>query len=382
MARPRSKRGLEPNLYESQGLYRYKHPHTGKFHSLGNNKAKAVAAAKKLNANLMRDSDLFTQVMQADTPTFGHVLDRYIKEYYPEKKIKDSTREEMTRRLKHHKTKLGGLNISYFTVKLVADYLDQNYKGNSYTKHRGDLIDIFRWALTKGLVEANWANDTLVKPDPPKARYALPKVWYDKIHAQAAPWLQVCMDLALITLQREGDLANMRYEHIDNDVLYVIQSKTEQHGNKNSNLRIHMGDWMKEVIAKSREIDPIDCPTIIHCRPQRRVGAKEREHWGSVLPDYISKQFAKARDKVPEIAALPPKNRPSFHEIRALGGYLYTQMADHDEQFVKMLKGESVGTTPDDPFVQSLMGHTQMKMTRHYLDRHIQWVDVVADLAP
>ena len=101
-----------------------------------------------------------------------------------------------------------------------------------------------------------------------------------------------------------------------------------------------------------------------------------------IIPDLISKQFAKARDKVPEIAALPPKNRPSFHEIRALGGYLYTQMAGHDEQFVKMLKGESVGTTPDDPFVQSLMGHTQMKMTRHYLDRHIQWVDVVADLAP
>ena len=55
--------------------------------------------------------------------------------------------------------------------------------------------------------------------------------------------------------------------------------------------------------------------------------------------------------------------RPTFHEIRALGSWLY----------------EQAGYERD--YVQALMAHGDEKMTAHYQSGHEQkWVDVRADL--
>lgn len=62
-------------------------------------------------------------------------------------------------------------------------------------------------------------------------------------------------------------------------------------------------------------------PYLIHYRPRARrreqIGAKA--HWPSVTSDYLSKQFTKARDAAQVYADLPADERPTFHEIRALG---------------------------------------------------------------
>ncbi|MCI8210640.1 hypothetical protein AUC61_13960 [Pseudomonas sp. S25] len=59
--------------------------------------------------------------------------------------------------------------------------------------------------------------------------------------------------------------------------------------------------------------------------------------------------------------------RPTFHEIRALGAWLYEQQKFPQE------------------YIQALLGHADEKMTRHYQEGHdekkIEYVEVGAKLA-
>ena len=85
-----------------------------------------------------------------------------------------------------------------------------------------------------------------------------------------------------------------------------------------------------------------------------------KEHWSQVKREMLSREFQKLRDRLKLYDHLKPEQRPTFHEIRALGGYLY----------------EQAGSDP-----QALMGHTTASMTRHYTDRHkVDYVEVAGGL--
>lgn len=87
-----------------------------------------------------------------------------------------------------------------------------------------------------------------------------------------------------------------------------------------------------------------------------------------MTPDYLSKEFTKARDAAHAYDHIESvAERPTFHEIRALGSWLYEQQKFPEE------------------YVQALMGHADPKMTRHYQEGHaeklIEYQIVSADLA-
>jgi hypothetical protein len=65
---------------------------------------------------------------------------------------------------------------------------------------------------------------------------------------------------------------------------------------------------------------------------------------------------------VPEIKALPTKQKPTFHGISALGGAMFLEAGFSNE------------------YVNLLMGYTTMKMTDHYTEQHIDWTDCAVDL--
>src|SRR3546814_5141669 len=64
MGRPRSKAraGWPDNLYPNRAGYKYRHPVTRKETWMGLDKAKAFAAAKRLNALLVPSGDLVSRV--------------------------------------------------------------------------------------------------------------------------------------------------------------------------------------------------------------------------------------------------------------------------------------------------------------------------------
>lgn len=52
---------------------------------------------------------------------------------------------------------------------LAEEYLD-GFSNNAYTKHRGLLVQVFSFAVAKGLAERNVAELTLVKQEAEKKR--------------------------------------------------------------------------------------------------------------------------------------------------------------------------------------------------------------------
>ncbi|MGQ8920126.1 tyrosine-type recombinase/integrase [Pseudomonas lundensis] len=78
-------------------------------------------------------------------------------------------------------------------------------------------------------------------------------------------------------------------------------------------------------------------------------------------------QVQQARDAAHAYDHIPATERPTFHEIRTLGAWLYEQQNFPQE------------------YIQALMGHADAKMTKHYQDGHtekgIEYLEVGADLA-
>lgn len=358
--RSKKNKDLPENLYEARGYYKYRHPLTGVYHPMGTDRRGAIAAVNKLNVRLVKPHDLVRSVLRAEGGSVADLVARYKAERQALEDMKPSTRKLEDYRLNAVVKGLGHLPTIELTVRACAEWLD-GFVGNSYTKHRGTLIKICRFGVAKGLMEGNPAEGTLTNPSTveKKKRKPLRKEQFDLIHAAAPEWLQVAMDFALITLQRRGDCVKVRYDDIEGEVLKIIQQKTEKHGHR-AFLRIEIGDGLADVIARSRQIKPL-CPYILHRMPQRKFKGK-LDHWAMITPDHLSKTFAQVRDSIPLFQAMPKEEKPTFHEIRGLGGKLYLDAGYSDD------------------YVNKLMGHTSQKMTDSYTDQHQEWTECRADL--
>ena len=85
-----------------------------------------------------------------------------------------------------------------------------------------------------------------------------------------------------------------------------------------------------------------------------------------MTPDYLTKSFAQARDDSEAYKDMPAGERPTFHEIRALGAWLYEQQGFPQE------------------YIQGVTDHADVKMTEHYQadhgDSEVVYIKVKADL--
>lgn len=352
--------GLPTNLYQSAGYYKYRHPLTRKCYGMGKDEKAAVLAAEKLNLILKPELDLVQRVLSDKADYFGHMLDRYVTEYLPTKKLKPKTLAVTQYNLNRLEADLSKTKLSTLSVRFLSDYLDKGFKNNAYIKMRGLLVDIYRFGISKGLADNNLPALTLAKTPDDKQRQPLTLDWYNAIYALAPQWLQIAMQFALVTLQRRSDICAVQYEHIRDGHLHVIQQKTEKFGHR-AFLRIEIGESLQAIINRSRQ-SGIASPYIIHTRPERLYHSKDKQHWSQIRPEHLSKMFKLTRDKVPLIKLLPPRQRPTFHEIRALGGWLYLEAG-----FPEL-------------YVQTLMGHATPCMTAHYTDRHQEWTSCKAEL--
>ena len=80
--------------------------------------------------------------------------------------------------------------------------------------------------------------------------------------------------------------------------------------------------------------------------------------------NHFTEQFRKYRDETGLFDDVPRESRPTFHEIRSLGSWLYKKQGFDNESYV-----------------QPLMAHASEQMTEHYQKGHEQeWVHVRADL--
>lgn len=360
---------LPPNLYANKvgavTYYKYRRPDTGTFHSLGTAKGSAIADARQLNAILAKPADRMGQVLGTAEQTMAHLIKRYRKEFLPEQKLADSTRQNIGYRLDRFNADLGRKPLDQFDVKVIAEYLDDNFQRDSYIKHRTTLADLFKFAQNKGLYPSDMDNPvtiTYAKSDYEKDRQRMTLEQFKAIYEISSGWMQIAMELALVTLQSRLEVINMQFSDFDEATgdMRVIRQKVEKH--EHAYLMIQ-SPRLPNIISRARK-SGIASPYIVHRAPARKKQAKGRTHWTQLTPNHFTEQFRKYRDETGLFDGVPKKQRPTFHEIRSLGSWLYKKQGFDNEGYV-----------------QPLMAHATEQMTEDYQRGHErEWVHVKAEL--
>lgn len=354
--RNRSRVGWPPNLYPNRDGYKYRHPITRKETWMGRDKAKAFAAAKKLNALLLPGEDLVGRVVGAKE-TVADAVAVFRRDDVPGREWAPKTAEVYESVIRRIDDRLGATALETLTVKDCATFIrGVTESDRARQQFRLVLGWILACAMEEGWIDHNPALATR-KHTAKRKRERLTADGYRAIYAKAEPWLQNAMDLSLLTLLRREDVVSVRFADVREGALWVVPSKTED--TSGVRLKIAMNGPLADVVARAR--DGIVSPFIIHRLPEKArpsdKRAKARTHHTQVLPEKLSREFAEVRDAV----GVGGDHPPTFHEIRSLGGALLIESGWTKQQ------------------VQALMGHSSEAMTQVYLDGHEQpWSEVSA----
>ena len=363
-ARPRKNNVSVPNLYPlysrkvNKVYWRYKHPVTGKFHSLGTNEAEAIAIATEANSRLAEQrtrqilaiSDRIA-TSKGKAITTSTWLDRYqaIQDDRLESgDIKLNTYKQKAKPVSLLRERAGMKLISSVDVRDIAQLLDEYITAGQPRMAqvvRSVLIDVFKEAQHYGEVPPGY-NPALATKQPRRkiTRQRLSLEEWQKIFdiADASHrYMGNAMLLALVTGQRLGDIWD--------DHLHVIQEKTGSKIAIPLSLRLNAISWsLRDVVVRCR--DYAVSPYLVHffrSTSQAKRGAQ-------VKSNTLTMNFSKARD----LAGIDwgDGSPATFHEQRSLSERLY--------------KEQGIDT-------RKLLGHkTQQQTDRYDDDRGKNWMKI------
>ncbi len=206
------------------------------------------------------------------------------------------------------------------------------------------IIDIFKEAQHAGHVPPGY-NPALATKQPrnkiTRQRLSLEewKTIYEYAENQQ-PYLQCGMLLAIVTGQRIGDICNMKFSDIWDDMLHIVQEKTGTRLAIPLSLRNEVLDIsLRDVVSKCR--DAVVSKYLVHFRHT----TSQANRGDQVSTKTLTSTFKKARDK--SSLEWDEGTAPTFHEQRSLSERLYRE--------------QGIDT-------QKLLGHKSKKMTDKYND--------------
>ncbi|EPY2140117.1 MULTISPECIES: site-specific integrase [Klebsiella pneumoniae complex] len=371
-ARPRKNNISIPNLYPlfsrkvNKVYWRYKHPITGKFHSLGTDEAEATAIAIEANKRLAEQNTrqilaLSDKIATSKGKAITAItwLDRYWKiqeERLAKGDIKKNTYKQKAKPVALLKERVGMKLISAVDVRDIAQILDE-YISEGQPRMaqviRSVLIDVFKEAQHAGEVPPGH-NPALATKQPRRriTRQRLNLNEWQKIFDIADAnhkYMGNAMLLALITGQRLGDISRMKFTDVWDDHLHIEQEKTGSKIAIPLALRCDAINWsLREVIARCR--DYAVSPYLVHFLHS----TSQAERGAQVKARTLTMNFSKARDKAK--IDWGDGTPATFHEQRSLAERLY--------------EAQGIDT-------QKLLGHKSPNQTAQYHDdRGKDWVKV------
>lgn len=372
MARKRqnhSTQDLPENLYENRNAgktyFRYRLPN-GKFRNLQPDRKEAIAAALILNERLagewakVREEKTLKRLnnpLAQGNPTVDAVIEGWLLEPCS---LAPTTRANRVKDLEWVSSKLGRKKIQDIRTYDIAQML-KPCTAHSRKRYQNVLRQLWSFAMENGFTDENPVSHTKPTKQPPRVRKRHTWEGFQAILDVAPEWGRHAMLLAVHTLQRRGDLVTLRWDKVNmlERTIYVKQSKT------GVELNIKMSDELHQVLQFFHDQeDPkhsgkkMDCPYVIHRRPRNRtkplmkaVMAGELNLF-QVTADTITKGFHEWRDQSGAYDHLPTKERPSFHDIRALGIFVLAKAGYPVE------------------YIQALAGHANVEMTEYYKYGH------------
>ncbi|WP_395756306.1 phage integrase Arm DNA-binding domain-containing protein [Edwardsiella ictaluri] len=371
-ARPRTHKITIPNLYSKldkrtgRVYWQYKHPVTGNFHSLGTNteEAKQVASeandiiAEQRTRQILSVNEKIARMRESrEFITVTTWLDRYLEiqqERLESGEIKINSVKQKKKPVELLRQCSGMLYLKDVTALEVAEIIDAvKAQGHSRMAQvvRMAIIDVFKEAQHAGHVPPGYNPAQATKQ--PRNRVMRQRLSLDEwktIYSAAErhpPYLQCAMLLALVTGQRIGDISNMKFSDIWDDMLHVTQEKTGARLAIPLALTcVALNISLRDVMTQCR--DAVLSQYLVHFRHT----TSQATRGDRVSPNAITTTFKKARNR--SGITWPEGTAPTFHEQRSLSERLYR------EQGLE---------------TQKLLGHKSQKMTDKYNDdRGKEWM--------
>ncbi|AIN13126.1 integrase [Yersinia pseudotuberculosis] len=370
MARPRKYNINVPGLScytdarTKKVYWRYKHPITRKFHGLGDDESAAKAIAIEANSRFANQQ--MGQLLKARDEislkigkaiTVNTWLDRYLaiqQERYDSEEIKLNTLKQKNAPVEAFRRHCGMLTLPDVGARDIASVIEE-YKDKGQKRMaqvvRMVLIDVYKEAQHSGEVPPGY-NPALATKQPTNkvTRIRLNFDEWESIFNAAANmqgYIQNAMLLALVTGQRLGDIADMKFSDVWDNHLHIVQEKTGTRIAIPITLKCEsVGYTLQDVIARCRNM--IVSPYMLHYHHTTSMAKRG----GQVSSNAITTGFSAARDK----SGLQWKDGtpPTFHEQRSLAERLYRE--------------QGVDT-------KTLLGHKNQAMTDKYNDdRGKEWL--------
>lgn len=157
--------------------------------------------------------------------TVNEILDRYEREVLPHQ-LAPRTQKDYTRHIRKLRSEFGTRVAADLKPRDFGPFLHVIGKG---LIHRVRALAVLSAAFTQAvsswyLLERNVLRDVKRPKSKPRDRLVLDSEFW-AMHSTASPRIQLAMELALHTGQRQGDLLNLQWADIS-DAVNVYQSKT------------------------------------------------------------------------------------------------------------------------------------------------------------
>ncbi|WP_171857670.1 phage integrase Arm DNA-binding domain-containing protein [Enterobacter kobei] len=364
-ARPRSHKISIPNLYckldkrTGKVYWQYKHPTTGRFHSLGTDEAEAKQVANEANAiiaeqrtrQILSVNERLSRMKGKRTDiTVTEWIDKYIviqEERLRKNELRPNSFRQKNKPLRLFREHCGMRYLKDIETIDIAEITDA-IKNDGFSRMaqvvRIVLVDVFKEAQHAGYVPPGYNPAMATKqPRHKVTRQRLSLEEWKSIYEAAEtmqPYLQCGMLLALVTGQRLGDICRMKFSDIWDDMLHIEQEKTGSRLAIPLDLKCDaLGLTLRDVVSKCR--DAVISKYLVHFRHS----TSQATRGDSVSSSSLTTSFKKARNKCG--IEWEKGTAPTFHEQRSLSERLY--------------EAQGVDT-------QKLLGHKSPQQTAKYHD--------------
>ena len=262
--------------------------------------------------------------------TLALCFERYTREVLPT--LAPRTQKDYLRHLKVLSARFGHLPPSDLKPKDIGAFLDRPTGKIQANRQVAVLSAVYAKLVGRWYVcERNPCRDVERNPSQRRTRYVSDKE-YAAFYQSVGRRLQVAMDLALLTGQRQGDLLSLQYANVSQDGVLFRQSKTGKR------LLVGLSPALSAVIERARRMEPIGGSVIRTRRGMPYTSEGFRACWQRAIRRALQTGVL--------------QERFTFHDLRA--------------------KSVSDSTSLEAAFERA--GHTSMAMTRGTYDRGIRRV--------
>lgn len=330
MARPRTKNTHLPKYVTViNGSYWYRPPAPSKDAP----KPKPTRIGPQGQENLVWKFMLDKQEPVGPITTLSDCFDRYLQEVLPS--LAPRTQKDYRRHIAKLRATFGHMRPDELIPRDIGRFLDR-LKGKIQANRQVAVLSaiyskmVGRWYCA----EKNPCLHVERNPSKKRTRYVT-DAEYEAVYRLASPRVQIMMELALRTYQRQGDLLTLKWEQVTPEGVLFRQSKTGKR------LRVKRAPKLDLALERARKLLP-------HLPREYVVRTRKG---GPYTSEGFRACWQRLMKRAMRSGALP--ERFTFHDLRA-------KAVSDTKEIQKAFEGA---------------GHTNMAMTRGVYDRGIRDVD-------